>query len=1117
MKRALAAVLLATAAGCGPARGADLTAKTGPHKAEGAGLKAAAFDWEAQPALAASVDDKGGAPAAPIALTGEDGTALQMVSLKVSAAIEEPLAFTELRMGFRNAQPRTIEGRFDVTLPEGASVSRWAMRLGDGWQEGEVVPSEAATEAYESFLHRRVDPALLEKQAGSRFSARVFPIRGGEVKELILSYSQELVRPDEPYRVRIRGLPRLDSFGLRVLMNHGQGGEAAASYEMVRMGFVADRDLVVPLRGKGGAARAVRAGSYVVARVVAPAAVVKEEAVGGLLVLVDTSASSALGLLSQVGKVGALIESIRKGAPPGAALRLACFDQEVVDIYRGDMRGFRPQALAEIAARGALGASDIEGALRFAAEAGPKAGARYSRVVIVTDGLVSAGSNDPSALRAEAARLAKAGVERLDVIAPGGARDEGILRALVNAGLAKEGAVIDGRLSGEAIAARLRRGAPAGVPVSVPESRWVYPTLLRGLEPGEPAIVYADLPDHVPFKVVLGRNAGASPAVPVVQASRPLVERAFAGAQVRSMTEALGATTDWTARTTLKQQIVDLSMKRRVLSDFTSMLVLETERDYARFKIDRRALTDILEIGPRGLELIPRRAPPSLSTDPPPEEAPRVRILRSSMDDIWAPPRPSPSPSAPSSRPPSGSDARPGGAPGEPSRPARVMVNSSEIRIIQAVHFEGSTSKIKPVSFMLLDEIARVLAEHPYIKVVEVQGHTDNQGPAAENVRLSQARADAVRAYLLKLGVAPSRLVAKGYGEEMPIESNATERGRERNRRVAFRILRTSQPLPRGAPPHAGRFAAVTGLLAEGNAPKAVAEAKVYVEAEPLDPAAFVALGLALEAAGKPAEAARAFGSIIDLSPSRADLRRAAGGFLDRLAGVFAGAQGLALDTYRKAAALRPDHPSSHRLLAFALARAGKLEEAFNTIEAARARTYPAGRFPGARELFSEDLRVLAAAWIAAEPGRKDAIVADLAKSGLALPQGPSLTFVLTWETDTTNLDLLVRDGAMDLVGPDDSPSDLPSGGAFLANVRTGFGPEAFVISKRPAAYPYALTVRYSARASMGSSMGKVQVIEHDGQGKLRFEDRPFLLMTEGGLMDLGVVGAPTRPAGRAQ
>ena len=132
------------------------------------------------------------------------------------------------------------------------------------------------------------------------------------------------------------------------------------------------------------------------------------------------------------------------------------------------------------------------------------------------------------------------------------------------------------------------------------------------------------------------------------------------------------------------------------------------------------------------------------------------------------------------------------------------MVESNEIRILSSVQFEGGTSKIKPMSFPLLDEVANVLAHHPYIKVVEVQGHTDNRGPAAENVRLSQARADAVRAHLLKLGVAPGRLVAKGYGMARPIADNKTAAGRAQNRRVQFKISekrpRQDQPQPQSQP-----------------------------------------------------------------------------------------------------------------------------------------------------------------------------------------------------------------------------------------------------------------------------------------------------------------------------
>lgn len=77
--------------------------------------------------------------AAPISLTASDGAGLELVSLQASAVIEDPLAFTELRLVFRNPEARVREGRFRITLPSGATVSRFAMRIGDHLQEGEVV------------------------------------------------------------------------------------------------------------------------------------------------------------------------------------------------------------------------------------------------------------------------------------------------------------------------------------------------------------------------------------------------------------------------------------------------------------------------------------------------------------------------------------------------------------------------------------------------------------------------------------------------------------------------------------------------------------------------------------------------------------------------------------------------------------------------------------------------------------------------------------------------------------------------------------------------------------------------------------------------------------------
>jgi outer membrane protein OmpA-like peptidoglycan-associated protein len=114
-----------------------------------------------------------------------------------------------------------------------------------------------------------------------------------------------------------------------------------------------------------------------------------------------------------------------------------------------------------------------------------------------------------------------------------------------------------------------------------------------------------------------------------------------------------------------------------------------------------------------------------------------------------------------------------------------VEVTSTGIVIHQQIFFEFNRAVIRPQSFPILDTVAQVLRDFPDI-AIEVQGHTDSRGNDAFNLRLSQQRADAVRQYLINQGIASSRLTARGYGETMPIESNATTEGRAMNRRVEF-------------------------------------------------------------------------------------------------------------------------------------------------------------------------------------------------------------------------------------------------------------------------------------------------------------------------------------------
>ena len=123
-----------------------------------------------------------------------------------------------------------------------------------------------------------------------------------------------------------------------------------------------------------------------------------------------------------------------------------------------------------------------------------------------------------------------------------------------------------------------------------------------------------------------------------------------------------------------------------------------------------------------------------------------------------------------------------------------VRVTCTELRIEEKIYFGTGSATIKKVSFGLLDEVASVMQQIPSISGAQIQGHTDDRGSDIANGKLSQRRAESVRAYLVAQGVEPARLTAQGYGELRPIDTNDTKEGRARNRRVQFVI--TERVLP---------------------------------------------------------------------------------------------------------------------------------------------------------------------------------------------------------------------------------------------------------------------------------------------------------------------------------
>ncbi|HEX4574081.1 MAG TPA: OmpA family protein, partial [Gemmatimonadales bacterium] len=108
--------------------------------------------------------------------------------------------------------------------------------------------------------------------------------------------------------------------------------------------------------------------------------------------------------------------------------------------------------------------------------------------------------------------------------------------------------------------------------------------------------------------------------------------------------------------------------------------------------------------------------------------------------------------------------------------------------ILRGVNFETARSALTQDSYAVLDAVAGSLVANPDIRI-EIAGYTDNTGKRYLNMRLSQARAALVRAYLAQKGVLPARMIARGYGATGFIAPNTTVDGRAQNRRVELHKL----------------------------------------------------------------------------------------------------------------------------------------------------------------------------------------------------------------------------------------------------------------------------------------------------------------------------------------
>jgi outer membrane protein OmpA-like peptidoglycan-associated protein len=126
---------------------------------------------------------------------------------------------------------------------------------------------------------------------------------------------------------------------------------------------------------------------------------------------------------------------------------------------------------------------------------------------------------------------------------------------------------------------------------------------------------------------------------------------------------------------------------------------------------------------------------------------------------------------------------------GCPEKEAKVFVTKEKIVITEKVFFAFNKSNILPKSDALLNNVAEVLKKFPDVKKIRIDGHTDDVGGDGKNQTLSEKRAQAVLAALVKRGIDKGRLAAKGFGKTVPLVKGVDEAAREQNRRVEFTIL----------------------------------------------------------------------------------------------------------------------------------------------------------------------------------------------------------------------------------------------------------------------------------------------------------------------------------------
>ncbi len=559
---------------------------------------------------------------------GSVGKPLEVRRHSVNVTIKEQIALIEVDQVFYNDTKQRLEGTFYFPLPAGATISRLAMYVGDRLMEGEIAETQRARRTFEALLVQRRDPALLEWAGGNMFKMRVFPIEAKSEKRVLISYYQVLKR--EHGRIRFTYPLVSDS-----LQTHPVGKiEVKLS--------VASTPTIVASAVPGYKDAEVKAGDNAItvnysAEKIAPARdftldyqVVKGE---GELVVVPywhdrdgegyflmifspelqeadsekPAASRFVFVLDKSGGLGDRHLALAKKATRHALSLLKAGDEFGIVAYDTFAQAFKPTMVrasaGNVAAAGkwmdgleAMGASDLSTAWQAAATlAGTEA---LAQVVYVGSGLSSLTSTRTARLVADAEKSLKGCEVRVHCLSIGDVQDAALLAELAR----RFDGTVRPLASADDVAASVGElmddyAWPLYTGVRMEfvgtETDEIYPVWFPNVSAGRQLFAFGKYLRQGKAKVRLTASYKDKPYTREFKVdfqgekSNCFVAKLWANEKIGHLQD-VAALADGDASAKLVQTVIRTSKRYRVMSHYTSFIVLETAEDYERFGIERR-------------------------------------------------------------------------------------------------------------------------------------------------------------------------------------------------------------------------------------------------------------------------------------------------------------------------------------------------------------------------------------------------------------------------------------------------------------------------------------------------------------------------------------------------